>query len=95
MSFTIDNVRQEAEDRCKAWADQMRANQIVVCTIGLGTGTDGPDVPFMQEVANDPAAGLGFASTPYDGIYVPATDSTQLLPAFQRVAETLLLRLIH
>ena len=93
MSFTVsgaDNVRAEAEDRCLAWADQMRANQIVVCTIGLGSGVD---TLFMQAVANDPAA--GFAPTPYDGIYVPAADSTQMLAAFQRVAETLLLRLIH
>jgi len=88
-------VRQEAEDRCMAWADQMRANQIVVCTVGLGTGPNGPDVPFMQAVANDPAAGLGFAPTPYDGIYVAATNSTQMLPAFQTIAETLLLRLIR
>ncbi len=94
LSFTADNVREEAEDRCIEWASEMRDNKIVVCAVGLGTGSDRPDVPFMQIVANDPAY-PGLTPTPYDGIYVTATNSTDMLPAFQTIAETLLLRLIH
>ena len=97
FSFTVNgayNVRTEAADRCIEWASQMRDEKIVVCTIGLGTGPNGADGNFLQIVANDPAM-PGLTPTPYDGIYVSAADSTQLLAAFQRVAETLLLRLIR
>ena len=85
------NVRSEAEDRCITWASNMRANKIVVCTIGLGNDVD---TGFLQIVANDPAY-PGLTPTPYDGVYVAATNATDMVAAFQTVAETLLLRLIR
>ena len=89
--MTPDNIREESQDRCIAWADAMRDNGIVVCTIGLGNEVN---TSFLQIVANDPASS-GYSPTPYDGIYVPATNAVEMLPAFQTVAETLLLRLIR
>jgi len=85
------HVRDESQDRCITYAQEMRDAGIVVYAVGL---SDQVDANFLQILANDPASS-GYSATPNDGIYVPAVDQTQMAAAFQRVAENLLLRLVH
>ena len=91
MSYTADNIRQEAEDRCVTLADEMRADKMVVCTVGLGADIN--DV-FLRQVANDPTS-IAFDPNSPVGIYAFASDASQMVAAFQRVAEQLSLRLVR
>lgn len=83
------NVATEADYRTVQLADSMRAQNIVVYSIGLGSGIN---QSFLQQVANDPAASTYDSSEP-SGEAVFAPDSSQLEAVFQVIAAKILLRL--
>jgi len=82
LSFTANNVRDEAQDRTIQTAEDMRASGITVYAIGLGAGAD---TIFLQILANDPA-GPGYDPTKPAGQAVIATTSTNIVQAFQQIA---------
>ncbi len=83
------NVATEADYRTVQLADSMRAQNIVVYSIGLGSGIN---QSFLQQVANDPAASTYDSSQP-SGEAVFAPDGSQLVAVFQVIAAKILLRL--
>jgi Flp pilus assembly protein TadG len=91
LTFTQAHITGEAETRCVQIANLMRSSNIVVYAIGMGNDVN---TTFLEQVANDPAT-PGYVPTANDGIFVYASDSTQMVAAFQRVAEQILLRLTH
>jgi hypothetical protein len=95
-----NNVPNEAMYRAMTWANAMRAQGVIVYSIGLG---DKISQPFLQQMANDPS-GTSFegfsinANTP-QGLAVFAVDcpgpncTSELNQAFQTVATDILLKL--
>jgi Flp pilus assembly protein TadG len=95
-----NNVPNEAMYRAMTWANAMRAQGVIVYSIGLG---DKISQPFLQQMANDPS-GTSFegfsinANTP-QGLAVFAVDcpgpncTSELSQAFQTVATDILLKL--
>jgi Flp pilus assembly protein TadG len=81
------------EAKCTALqaAANMRAQGIVVYSIGLG---DAISKPFLQEIANDPASGTYDPNQPV-GEAVFAPTAADLQSVFQTIASKLLLRLSH
>ncbi|MGA2137720.1 MAG: pilus assembly protein [Verrucomicrobiia bacterium] len=90
-SFDRINVSTEAEYRAVQVANDMRANKTIVYSIGVGSGVN---MTFLQQVANDPSAGLpGFKATSYDGQALVANNPADLGQVFQSVASQILMRL--
>jgi Flp pilus assembly protein TadG len=90
---TLDraHISPDAEYRAVQVANAMRANKIIVYSIGVGTGVN---MTFLQQIANDPSAGLpGFVSTDYDGQALVANNPADLGQVFQAVASQILMRL--
>ena len=90
---TLDraHISPDAEYRAVQVANAMRANKIIVFSIGVGTGIN---TTFLQQIANDPSAGLpGFAATSYDGQALVANNPADLGQVFQAVASQILMRL--
>jgi Flp pilus assembly protein TadG len=85
----MDNCAAEACYRTVQVADSMRAQNTVVYSIGLGNAIN---QPFLQQVANDPAASTFDASKPI-GEAVFAPTSAELNSVFETIASKVLLRL--
>ena len=95
MSFTRSNVTADAQYRALQTANAMRAEGMVVYSIGLGTSID---QAFLQQIANDPASASYNPSQPEGlAVFAPNCPSTQcsdeLLQVFQTIAAKILLRL--
>jgi Flp pilus assembly protein TadG len=85
----MDNCAAEACYRTVQVANSMRAQGVVVYSIGLG---DAINQPFLQQVANDPASSTFDASKPI-GQAVFSPTSAQLYAVFETIASKVLLRL--
>ena len=83
------NIANDAMYRSVQAANSMRAQNIVVYSIGLG---DKISQPFLQQVANDPASAT-FDSTQPVGQAVFAATAADLQGVFQTIASNILLRL--
>jgi hypothetical protein len=94
------NVPNEAMYRAMSWANAMRAQGVIVYTVGLG---DKINLPFLEQMANDPSGtafeGFSYNSATPQGIAVFAGDcpgpscSSELNQAFQTVANNILLKI--
>ena len=82
------NITADAQYRAIQVANDLRANNVIVYSVGLGIGIN---TNFLQQVANDPAAPV-YMATPYDGMAIVASDPTQLLAALQAIASQILSR---
>ena len=94
-SFTRTNVTADAKYRSLLVANAMRAEGMVVYSIGLGNSFD---QAFLQQIANDPASPSYNPSQPAGlAVFAPNCPSTQcsaeLLQVFQTIAAKILLRL--
>ncbi|MGD0061341.1 MAG: pilus assembly protein TadG-related protein [Verrucomicrobiia bacterium] len=87
-NFTRANVAAEAQFQAVQVANLMRANNIVVYSIGLG-GVD-VNTNFLNEVAN--AGGVENAQQP-EGLALFTNDPSQLQTLFDQVANDILFRL--
>lgn len=67
-------------------AQSMRQREVLIYTIGFGSGID---TEFMERLANDSRA-VGFDRTKPAGLYVHASDGSQLASAFQQIASQIL-----
>jgi Flp pilus assembly protein TadG len=85
----ITNVADDALYRANLAANAMRADGIVVYSIGLG---DKISEPFLQQIANDPAS-TTFDSTQPVGEAAFAPTAGQLQGVFQEIANKILLRI--
>ena len=88
-SLNRANITPDAEYRAVQVANDMRANGIIVFSIGVGSGIN---MTFLQQVANDPAA-PGYKATSYDGEALVANNPADLSQVFQVVATQILARL--
>jgi len=92
-NFTRDNITAESKYRCIQLANQMRAANMYVYSIGLGGDPNNPvDFTFLQQVANDPNS-LTYNSNEPTGEALVANDPTELDSLFQEIANRILLRL--
>ncbi len=89
MSVNLTNLANEALYRANQAANSMRAQGIVIYSIGLG---DKISQPFLQQIANDPASST-FDNTQPIGAAVFAPTSADLQGVFQDIANKVLLRL--
>lgn len=89
QSLTQANIANDAMYRAVQLANAMRAQGIVVYSIGLG---DKISAPFLQQVANDPASSTFDSSQPI-GQAVFAPTAADLQSVFQTIASKILLRL--
>jgi len=87
--LTITNISNDAMYRANAVASQMRAQNIVVYSIGLG---DKISESFLQQIANDPASPTYDGTLPI-GEAVFAPTAAQLEGVFQDIANKILLRI--
>jgi hypothetical protein len=87
--LTQTNIANEAMYRADQVANNMRAQGIVVYSIGLG---DKISQAFLQQVANDPASATFDANQPV-GQAVFAPTAADLQSVFQTIASKILLRL--
>jgi Flp pilus assembly protein TadG len=99
MPLTHANVTADAKNRAVLDTNNMRNNNIVVYTIGLGDFDDTLNT-FMCEMANDPCPSYKSGNPMYNpalpvGQYVLAVNSTQLDAAFQEIANSIHLRLLQ
>jgi Flp pilus assembly protein TadG len=83
------NISADATFRAIQVADDMRANKVIVYSIGVGGGVN---TNFLQEVANDPASPT-YTKTDYDGLALITNDPSQLNGLFDTVAKQILYRL--
>jgi len=83
------NVSNESLYRAIQVANSMRAQNITVYSIGLGSYIS---QTFLQEIANDPASPT-YDSTQPVGEAVFAPDSSQLTAVFNTIAQKILLRI--
>jgi Flp pilus assembly protein TadG len=93
------NVNADALNRAVTDANTMRADNIIVYSIGLHGSSGVLDTTFLCEIANDPCTAYG-GNPLYNpnlpvGEMVLATDSTQLAAAFQQIADAIHLRLLR
>lgn len=88
-ALTQLNVANDAEYRALQVANAMRAQNIIVYSIGLG---DKISEPFLDQIANDSNSTTFDPSQPV-GEAGFATDYTQLEPVFNAIAQQILLRL--
>jgi Flp pilus assembly protein TadG len=94
------NVPNEAMYRAMTWANAMRAQGVLVYSVGLG---DKISQPFLQQMANDPSGtsfeGFSYNANTPQGLAVFAVDcpgsscSSELNQAFQTIATDILLKL--
>jgi Flp pilus assembly protein TadG len=86
------NVTADAEFRSIQVSDEMRADHIIVYSIGVGTGIN---QTFLKKIANDPslAGTLGYAPTDFDGISIVANTGADLPAVFEKIADAILKRL--
>ncbi len=89
MTLNNSNLSNDAMYRANQAANSMRAQGIIVYSIGLG---DKISQPFLQQFANDPASN-SFDSTQPIGEAVFAPTSADLQGVFQDIANKILLRL--
>ena len=94
-SFTRANVSADAQYRALQTANAMRAENMVVYSIGLG---DQVDQSFLQQIANDPASPTYNPNEPAgEAVFAPNCPSNQcsaeLEQVFQTIAAKILLRL--
>jgi Flp pilus assembly protein TadG len=85
----ITNVSNDAMYRANQAATSMRAQSIIVYSIGLG---DKISEPFLQQIANDPAS-TTFNNTQPIGEAVFAPTASDLENVFQDIANKILLRI--
>lgn len=94
-SFTRANVTADAQYRALQTANAMRAENMVVYSIGLGNQVD---KAFLQQIANDPASSTYNPNEPAgEAVFAPNCPSNQctaeLQQVFQTIAAKILLRL--
>jgi Flp pilus assembly protein TadG len=94
-TFSRTNITADAQYRAIQTANAMRAEGMVVYSIGLGNNVD---QSFLQQIANDPASPSYNSSQPEGlAVFAPSCPSTrcsaQLLQVFQTIAAKILLRL--
>ncbi len=89
MPLNIKNISDDAMYRANTVATSMRAQGIIVYSIGLG---DKISRQFLQQAANDPAS-PSFDNTQPIGEAVFAPTSAELQGVFQDIANRILLRL--
>ena len=89
MPLNITNISNDAMYRANQVANSMRAQGIIVYSIGLG---DKISQAFLQQIANDPAS-TTFDSTQPIGQAVFASTAADLQGVFQDIANKILLRL--
>jgi Flp pilus assembly protein TadG len=94
-SFTRANVTADAQYRALQTANAMRAENMVVYSIGLGNQVD---QAFLQQIANDPASSTYNPNEPAgEAVFAPNCPSNQctaeLEQVFQTIAAKILLRL--
>jgi Flp pilus assembly protein TadG len=89
VSLNRANISADAKYRAIQVATAMRANKIIVYSIGCGSGVD---ATFLAQIANDPSA-PGYVATSYDGEYAVASNPADLAAVFQTIASKILLRL--
>jgi Flp pilus assembly protein TadG len=87
--LSTENISNDAMYRANLVATQMRAQNIVVYSIGLGTFIS---EPFLQQLANDPASST-FDGTQPIGEAVFAPTAADLQSVFQDIANKILLRI--
>ena len=87
--LTEDNIANDAMYRAVQVANSMRAQGIVIYSIGLGNKIG---QAFLQQVANDPASSTFNANEPI-GQAVFAPTANDLDAVFQSIASEILLRL--
>lgn len=85
----LTNISNDATYRANLVASSMRADNIVVYSIGLG---DKISEAFLQQVANDPASAT-FDGTQPIGEAVFAPTAAELQGVFQEIANKILLRI--
>jgi Flp pilus assembly protein TadG len=85
----LTNIANDATYRANLVATNMRADGIVVYSIGLG---DKISEPFLQQIANDPASPT-FDGTQPVGEAVFAPNAADLEGVFQEIANKILLRI--
>ncbi len=89
-SMNVTNITNDATYRTEQLATKMRTNdKITIYSIGLGNLII---KPYLQDIANDPAAATYDATQPV-GQAVFAPDASQLQTVFQIIASKILLRL--
>ncbi|HLX36545.1 MAG TPA: vWA domain-containing protein, partial [Candidatus Binataceae bacterium] len=88
-SLTTQNISDDAMYRANVVASQMRAQGIVVYSIGLG---DKISEAFLQQIANDPASPTYDGTLPI-GEAVFAPTAADLEGVFQDIANKILLRI--
>jgi len=94
-SFTRANVTADAQYRALQTANAMRAENMVVYSIGLGNKVD---QAVLQQIANDPASSTYNPNQPVgEAVFAPNCPSNQcsaeLEQVFQTIAAKILLRL--
>ena len=89
LPLSIANISNDAMYRANAVATAMRAEGIVVYSIGLG---DKISEAFLQQIANDPNSSSFDSSQPV-GEAVFAPSAAQLDGVFQEIANKILLRI--
>lgn len=89
QSLTQNNIANDAMYRAVQLANNMRAQGVVIYSIGLG---DKISQSFLQQVANDPASSTFDPNQPV-GEAVFAPTAADLQPVFQAIASKILLRL--
>lgn len=89
LSLTQNNIANEAMYRAVQVANSMRAQGVVIYSIGLG---DKISQVFLQQIANDPASSTFDPNSPA-GEAVFAPTAADLQGVFQTIASEILLRL--
>jgi Mg-chelatase subunit ChlD len=89
LSLTQSNIANEAMYRAVQVANSMRAQGMVIYSIGLG---DKISQAFLQQIANDPASSTFDPNSPV-GEAVFAPTAADLQGVFQTIASEILLRL--
>ncbi len=88
VPLTGANIRADAIYRAVQVTNDLRANKIIVFSVGL---LSAGNTMFLQQIANDPAT-PGYVPTSYDGVAIVVNDPTQLLAALQTIASQILSR---
>lgn len=88
QTFVRANVTEDAKYRSIQVADEMRANNMYVYAIGMGTA----DLPFLAQVANATNSS-SYDSTKKTGLAFVANDPAELKLLFDKVANDILFRL--
>jgi Flp pilus assembly protein TadG len=100
MPLIWTNVTNDAMNRAILDTNTMRNNNIAVYAVGLYGPSGVLNDTFMCELANDPCTEYNVTNPMFNanlpvGIYVKVTDASQLLAAFQQIADAIHLRLLQ